>query len=413
MHMLHTHNQRSLCHTQAYTLIHALTLFTLPRYSSPSLHRANTSSPSLTPPILRKETERGERAGLMWNGNPIYSLNTLLPLLTEGFMAPAFRLLLRQAGFSAKGLKSPPLHPPPFRLEHSDSLYPPQWKMRVSTQPESKTNDYCTHQIHIHTQKKKHCMMTTAIQFDWMSKDHSAATWNIFPALCCCLPLSQHLKNLNRCIKWLCRHYLCTLSICSSACTQVKTDAGCITVYVAFCESEGNQTNFAESWPVKGTCQVELLSVGVTVIPGQVGHEMPSSAVGLRCPITASSDAQPACLQKVDDVHVCPCLCQAPVCVSQAVSEEGEEEEEEGGLTVRPSLSLVCPSSAVPFRHVPVAFALNPPSPSPPTDAIKAGLSEQHRNQAARDAIIPASRSLPTCCDADIKHQDRVGGRYW
>lgn len=183
-------------------------------------------------------------------------------------------------------------------------------------------------------------------------------------------------------------------------------------MYVAFCESEGNQTNFAESWPVKGTCQVELLSVGVTVIPGQVGHEMPSSAVGLRCPITASSDAQPACLQKVDDVHVCPCLCQAPVCVSQAVSEEGEEEEEEGGLTVRPSLSLVCPSSAVPFRHVPVAFALNPPSPSPPTDAIKAGLSEQHRNQAARDAIIPASRSLPTCCDADIKHQDRVGGRY-
>lgn len=52
------------------------------------------------------------------------------------------------------------------------------------------------------------------------------------------------------------------------------------------------------------------------------------------------------------------------------------------------------------------------PSPPPPTDAIKAGLSEQHRNQAARDAIIPASRSPPTCCDADIKHRDRVGGRY-
>lgn len=36
----------------------------------------------------------------------------------------------------------------------------------------------------------------------------------------------------------------------------------------------------------------------------------------------------PACFQKVEDVHVCPCLCQAPtsVCVSQAVSqEEGEE----------------------------------------------------------------------------------------
>lgn len=33
-----------------------------------------------------------------------------------------------------------------------------------------------------------------------------------------------------------------------------------------------------------------------------------------------------------------------------------------GGATVRPSLSLVCPSSsAIPFRHVPVAFALFPP----------------------------------------------------
>lgn len=192
MHMLHTHNQRSLCHTQAYALIHALTLFTLPRYSSPSLHRANTSSPSLTPPILRKETERGERAGLMWNGNPIYSLNTLLPLLTEGFMAPAFRLLLRQAGFSAKGLKSPPLHPPPFRLEHSDSLYPPQWKMRVSTQPESKTNDYCTHQIHIHTQEKK-TLHDDYCNTVWLNEQRSQCSY--LKHLPCTLLLSSPLPT--------------------------------------------------------------------------------------------------------------------------------------------------------------------------------------------------------------------------
>lgn len=46
-------------HTHAHTLPHALTLFTLPRYSSPSLHRANTSSPSLTPPILRRRHREG------------------------------------------------------------------------------------------------------------------------------------------------------------------------------------------------------------------------------------------------------------------------------------------------------------------------------------------------------------------
>lgn len=51
----------SLFKIQVNTHTHTLTLFTLPRYSSPSLHRANTSSPSLTPPILSRETERGER----------------------------------------------------------------------------------------------------------------------------------------------------------------------------------------------------------------------------------------------------------------------------------------------------------------------------------------------------------------
>lgn len=123
-----------------------------------------------------------------------------------------------------------------------------------------------------------------------------------------------------------------------------------------------------------------------------------------------------ACVFAKSGWCACMSLSVPSACVCQSSRQRGGGRgggEGGGGLTVRPSLSLVCPSSAVPFRHVPVAFALNPPSPSPPTDAIKAGLSEQHRNQAARDAIIPASRSRPTCCDADIKHQDRVGGRYW
>lgn len=36
-----------------------LTLLTLPRYKSPSLHRAKTSSPSVTTPILSAETDTG------------------------------------------------------------------------------------------------------------------------------------------------------------------------------------------------------------------------------------------------------------------------------------------------------------------------------------------------------------------
>lgn len=191
MHMLHTHNQRSLCHTQAYTLIHALTLFTLPRYSSPSLHRANTSSPSLTPPILRKETERGERAGLMWNGNPIYSLNTLLPLLTEGFMAPAFRLLLRQAGFSAKGLKSPPLHPPPFRLEHSDSLYPPQWKMSEYTTREQ--DKWLLHTSNTHTHTEKKTLHDDYCNTVWLNEQRSQCSY--LKHLPCTLLLSSPLPT--------------------------------------------------------------------------------------------------------------------------------------------------------------------------------------------------------------------------
>ncbi|KAM7382997.1 hypothetical protein PAMP_002686 [Pampus punctatissimus] len=125
---------------------------------------------------------------------------------------------------------------------------------------------------------------------------------------------------------------------------------------------------------------------------------MPSSAVDLRCPITARSDAQPACLQKVDDVHVCPCLCQAPVCVSQAVNEEEKEgEERRRGATVRPSLSLVCPSScAIPFRHVPVAFA--PPTSSssstpPPIDAIKAAGIMLPRNMRTGGYDLPGVES--------------------
>lgn len=140
------------------------------------------------------------------------------------------------------------------------------------------------------------------------------------------------------------------------------------------------------------------------MIPGQAGHEMPSSAVDLRCPITARSDAQPACLQKVVDVHVCPCLCQAPsVCQSSGRRRGGRR------LTVRPSLTYFVRPPLCRFVMSPSLWL--PYHPPPPIDAIKAGLSEQRRNQAARDAIIPASRSRPTCCDADIKHRDSVGGR--
>lgn len=58
-------------------------------------------------------------------------------------------------------------------------------------------------------------------------------------------------------------------------------------------------------------------------------------------------------------MYVPVCAKRLCVCVSQAVSEEEGRRRRGGGrrLTVRPSLSLVCPSSAVPFRHVPVAFA--------------------------------------------------------
>ena len=51
----------SYVHVHVHTNTHTLTLFTLPRYSSPSLHRAKTSSPSLTPPIL-KESEREQES---------------------------------------------------------------------------------------------------------------------------------------------------------------------------------------------------------------------------------------------------------------------------------------------------------------------------------------------------------------
>lgn len=67
-------------------LLHILTLFIFPRYRSPSLHRANTSSPSLTLPILGTE----ERVGLLQNS--IYRLETLLPLLTGRFMSAAFQI---------------------------------------------------------------------------------------------------------------------------------------------------------------------------------------------------------------------------------------------------------------------------------------------------------------------------------
>lgn len=86
--------------------------------------------------------------------------------------------------------------------------------------------------------------------------------------------------------------------------------------------------------------------------------------------------------------------------VSQAVSGGGGGRRgggrRRGGVTLSVRLSV---SSALPFRHVPVAVALPPPSPP----SYQGGV---YPNQAARDAMILSSRPPPTCCDADIKHQD-------
>ena len=112
------------------------------------------------------------------------------------------------------------------------------------------------------------------------------------------------------------------------------------------------------------------------------------------------------CLQKWMCMHVCPRAAPG-ACVSQALSGKRR-------LSVR-RLTLVCPHSAMPFRHVPVALPpLLPLSPPHLLMLLERVLSEesQHRNQPARDAIIPASLDRPTCCDADIKHRDREGGRY-
>ena len=110
----------------------------------------------------------------------------------------------------------------------------------------------------------------------------------------------------------------------------------------------------------------------------------------------------PVCAKRLC-LCVCVCVC---VCVCQSSRQRGGGGGVGGRrrrkgvkvcvwggrrLTVRPSLSLVCPSSAVPFRHVPRRFfffffffwccspvpppspPLPPPSPPPPIDAIKAG----------------------------------------
>lgn len=103
----HTHSKVSLRHTHTHTRAPTLHLLfshcrgTVVHHSiEPTHHLLHLLPPSWG------ERQRGEGAGLMWNGNPIYSLNTLLPLLTEGVYGPGvffffpfsfFRLALRQA----------------------------------------------------------------------------------------------------------------------------------------------------------------------------------------------------------------------------------------------------------------------------------------------------------------------------
>lgn len=74
------------------------TLFTFPRYRSPSLHRANTSSPSLTPPILRRDTEEKESRAHVQLRSDLFADSE-----GGGFMAPAEALL--QEKKSGRGQK--------------------------------------------------------------------------------------------------------------------------------------------------------------------------------------------------------------------------------------------------------------------------------------------------------------------
>lgn len=80
----------------------------------------------------------------------------------------------------------------------------------------------------------------------------------------------------------------------------------------------------------------------------------------MKCPHLLWISAAQLLLARMRSLRVCKkwMMCMyVPVCVSQAVSEE----EGEVVLAVRPSPSLVCPSSAMPFRHVPRRVCPHPP----------------------------------------------------
>lgn len=117
------------------------------------------------------ERRRERRAHVKWKSDLFAEY--FAAVADRGVYGPRFfsRLALRQAVFfqCKGGLKSLLSFLLTLLLdpEHSDSLYPPQWKMRVSTQPESKTNDYCTHETH--TQAHRQNTAWWLLQ-DWMSK---------------------------------------------------------------------------------------------------------------------------------------------------------------------------------------------------------------------------------------------------
>lgn len=144
-----THTEKSLFLSHTHTHSHTHLLFshcrgTVAHHSIELTHHLL----HLLPPSWG-ERQRGERE--REQGSCELEIRFICWILCchcwqRGFMAAALRLALRQAGIGAKGLKS--LFTPPFKPEHSVSLHPPQWKMRVSTQPESKTNDYCTYETH-------------------------------------------------------------------------------------------------------------------------------------------------------------------------------------------------------------------------------------------------------------------------
>lgn len=213
-----THSLKSPPATHTCTLPHALTLFTLPRYSSPSLHRANTSSPSLTPPILRRETERVERgresrAHVKWKSDLFAEY--FAAIADRGVYGPGVTPGSQTDGLRCKGVKIP--HPLHFLLDQSIATACIHHSERWEWVHNQRARQMITaHMKHTHRKKTLHddCCNTV-----WLNEQRSLCSYLKHLPGTFRLLLSQHLKNLNRCMKWLCRHYLCS-SICSSACTQ-------------------------------------------------------------------------------------------------------------------------------------------------------------------------------------------------